>query len=146
MSQILYNLKKVQICGKLAQNLLEKFWKLLSLYSTAMPPSSRWCLALGNTPTYNLVTYTNMLVSKNTKICVTPDAKHKICITPKAKPQRKSVEYRLRWVPNSNFLRWPSTFFGVYFIRVGSRFSVEYGLKFYLADGRPALSRLYTQF
>ena len=25
-------------------------------------------------------------------------------------PQRESVEYRLRWVPNANFLRWPCTF------------------------------------
>ena len=25
-------------------------------------------------------------------------------------PQRESVEYRLRWVPNANFLRWPYTF------------------------------------
>ena len=36
-------------------------------------------------------------------------------------PQSESVEYRLRWVPNANFLRWPCTFhfFGVDFIRVG---------------------------
>ena len=32
-----------------------------------------------------------MLVSKKTKICVTPNAKPKICITPKANPQRESV-------------------------------------------------------
>ena len=40
------------------------------------------------------------------------------------------MEYRLRWVPNVNFLRWSCTFnlFGVDFICVGSRFSVEYGL------------------
>ena len=39
-------------------------------------------------------------------------------------PQRKSVEYRLRWVPNAKFSRWPSTFnfFGVDFICVGFRF------------------------
>ena len=82
------------------------------------------------------------LKSKN--ICVTPNAKHKICVTPNANPQRKSVEYRLRWVPNAKFLRWPCTFhfFGGDFIRVGFRFlhprrklyqtqklfSVEYGL------------------
>ena len=40
------------------------------------------------------VTYTNMLVSKNAK-------------TPDAKPKRKSVEYRLCWVSNANFSRWP---------------------------------------
>ena len=36
-----------------------------------------------------------MLVSKNPKICVTPNAKPKICVTPNANPQCKSVEYRL---------------------------------------------------
>ena len=25
-------------------------------------------------------------------------------------PKRESVDYRLRWVPNENFLRWPCTF------------------------------------
>ena len=40
---------------------------------------------------------TNMLVSKNAKICVTPNANFKICLTPNVKPQSKSVEYRLRW-------------------------------------------------
>ena len=70
---------------------------------------------------------TNMLVSKKAKICVTPNSKHKICITPNANPQRESVEYRLRW---DLFLCWPCTFsfFGVDFICVGSRFSVEYVL------------------
>ena len=80
------------------------------------------------------VTYTNMLVSKNAKICFTPDAKPKICITPDAKPRRKSVEYRLRWVPNAKFSRWQCTFhlFGVDFICVWwptqTQFPVEYGL------------------
>ena len=37
---------------------------------------------------------TNMLVSKNAKTCVSPNAK----------PQCKSVEYRVCWVPNANFL------------------------------------------
>ena len=46
---------------------------------------------------------TNMLVSKNAKICVTPNAKPKICITPNAKPQCQSVEYRLCWVLNARF-------------------------------------------
>ena len=38
--------------------------------------------------------------------------------------QRESVEYRLRWIPNAKFLRWPCTFLFVCadFIRVGSRF------------------------
>ena len=42
-----------------------------------------------------------MLVSKNAKIYVSPNAKPKICVTPDANPQRKSVEYRLHWVPNA---------------------------------------------
>ena len=44
-----------------------------------------------------------------------------ICVTPNANPRRQSVEYRWRWVPNANFLRWPCTFqfFGVHFICVG---------------------------
>ena len=47
---------------------------------------------------------TNILVSKNTKVCITPDAKPQICFTTNAKPKGKSVEYRLRWVRNANFL------------------------------------------
>ena len=64
---------------------------------------------------------TNMLVSKNDKICVTPNAN----------PQCESVEYRLRWVPNAKFSCWPCAFHFhcVDFICVGSRVSVEYGLK-----------------
>ena len=64
---------------------------------------------------------TNMLVSKNAKICVTPSAKPKICVTPNAKPQRQSLEYRLRWVPNPKCLSWPCTFHFVYhvFFHVG---------------------------
>ena len=55
----------------------------------------------------------NMLVSKNAKICVTPNAKPKICVSPNAKPKRKSVEYRWRWV----FWRWPCIFH-VYFMYI----------------------------
>ena len=72
----------------------------LSLYSTAK--------FLGSRPTR---WDTNMLVSKNAKICVTPNAN----------PQCEQVEYRWRWVPNANFSRWPCTFhvFCVDFICVG---------------------------
>ena len=35
-----------------------------------------------------------MLVSKNAKICITPNAKPKICITPNAIPHREQVEFR----------------------------------------------------
>ena len=34
----------------------------------------------------------------------------KMCVIPNAKPQRESVEYRWRWVPNAKFLHWPCTF------------------------------------
>ena len=53
-------------------------------------------------------------------------------------PQHEPVEYRLRWVPNANFLHWPCTFHFccVDFICVGwptrTPFPVEYGLKFLL--------------
>ena len=70
-----------------------------SLYSTATQYYWRW--SAGNT---------NMLVSKNAKICLTPKADTKICLTPNAKPNRESVKYRLRWVPNAKLLRWPCTF------------------------------------
>ena len=56
----------------------------------------RWGIALGQSPNAkNCVGNTNMLVSKNAKICVTSNAKPKICVTPNANPQCKSVEYRL---------------------------------------------------
>ena len=38
---------------------------------------------------------TNMLVSKNAKICVTPNAKSKICVTLNANLQRKPVVYTI---------------------------------------------------
>ena len=62
-----------------------------------------------------------MLVSHNAKICVTPNAN----------PQREQVEYMSRWVSKAKFLRWPCTFhfLCVDFIRVGSRFSAEYGIQ-----------------
>ena len=41
--------------------------------------------------------------TKNAKIYFTPDAKPKICVSPNTKPQRQSVECRLRWVQNANF-------------------------------------------
>ena len=67
-----------------------------------------------------------MLVSKNTKICITPDANNKICVVPNAKSQCEPMEYRLHW---------EFTFHVVcaHFIRVGyptgTQFAVEYGLK-----------------
>ena len=54
-----------------------------------------------------------MLVSKSTKICVTPNAKFKFVLPP--------MEYRLRYVPNAKFSHWPCTLHVVYahFICVG---------------------------
>ena len=51
-----------------------------------------------------------MLVSKNAKIWVTPNANAKICVTPNANHQHEQVEYRSSWVPNTKFSRWPCTF------------------------------------
>ena len=87
------------------------------------PPMPKFCVA-----------YTNMLVSKNIKICASPNTKHEICVTPKAKPQCKPMEYRLRWLLNAKFSLWPCTFHDVcaHFICVGhptrTQFAVEYGL------------------
>ena len=54
---------------------------------------------------------TNMLVSENAKICISPDAK----------PQHQPVEYRLLWVPGVRSFHWACTFhiFCVDFICVG---------------------------
>ena len=63
----------------------------------------------------------NMLVPKNAKICITPNANFKICVT-----------------PNANVSRWPCTFHFVgveYYLRypMRTRFSVEYELLLYLS-------------
>ena len=74
--------------------------------------------ALAETPNAKFcVENTNM--SKNAKICITPNAIFKMCISPNAKPKCKSVEYRLHWVPNANFSHWPFHFLCVDFIHVG---------------------------
>ena len=98
--------------------------------STATQKDSLWAVALSNTPNARVL---RMLVSKNAKICVTPNVNSRICITPKANPQHEQVEYRSRWVPNVKFLRWPCRFHVVcaHFILVGlptqTQFAVEYG-------------------
>ena len=59
--------------------------EVLSLYSTATQKYWRWGYALGQPPNVKIcVGSTNMLVSKNAKVCVTPNAKPKICVTPNA--------------------------------------------------------------
>ena len=91
--------------------------------------SSRWLRP--PTPQFR-VGDTNMLVSKDAKMCVTPNANAKICVTPNSNPQREQVEYRWRWVPNVRGWRWPCRFHVVcvHFIRVGwpTQFPEEYGL------------------
>ena len=91
----------------------------LSLYSTATQNHSRWVLFLSpnaKDSTFALpkAKNTNMLVSLalgDTNIL------HHLT----QNPQCQSVEYRLRLVPNANFLCWPCTFlfFFVDFICVG---------------------------
>ena len=63
-----------------------------------MQNHSRWVLSILRMTQFRFG-YTNMLVSKNVKICFTPNAKPKICVTPNANPQCKQVEYSPRWSP-----------------------------------------------
>ena len=58
---------------------------------------------------------------KMLKLCVTPNANTKMCITPNTKPQRESVEYRLRWVSWCWGSLWACTFHVVHvnFVCVG---------------------------
>ena len=60
---------------------------VLSLYSTATQnfPVGAFCWSRPQTREF-YVGDTNMLVSKNTKICITPNAKYKIYITPMQNP------------------------------------------------------------
>ena len=70
-----------------------------------------------------------MLVSKNAKICVTPNAKPKSCVIPNANPQCESVEYRLHWVSH-----WACTFHVIcvklylHWVANTKAVSLEYGL------------------
>ena len=58
------------------------------------PPMPKFCVA-----------YTNMLVSKNIKICVSPNTKHEICVTPKAKPFALGPHVGLN--PQCQNFAWP---------------------------------------
>ena len=81
--------------------------KLLASGNFALPDEKDSTFALPNAKN------TNMLVS-----LPLDDANFWHHLT--QNPQRESVEYRLRWVPNANILRWPCTFqfLCVDFIRV----------------------------
>ena len=92
---------------------------------------------------------TNMLVSKNAKLCVTPNAKpkrHNFALWILTCWYPKMLNYTLPLTRNPNASLWNIgrvgspmqnfrvghvhlIFLGVDFICVGSRFSVEYGLK-----------------
>ena len=91
----------------------------LSLYSTATQNTWRRGLALGSAPDARILHwgYQHVGILEPTQTL----ASGVICVTPDTNPRCQSVEYRWRWVPNANFLRWPCTFhfFGVDFIRVG---------------------------
>ena len=47
---------------------------------------------------------TNILVSKNAKICINPNTHAKIRVT------HEQVEYRWHWVPNARGWHWACTF------------------------------------
>ena len=101
---------------------------MLSLYSTAT--QNYWptlIFAFGGSPNAKIcVGNTNMLVSKNTKICRTPNTKHKICVSPNAN------QWNIGCIgsPTQNIYigQVHFIFVDVDFFQVGSHFSVEYGL------------------
>ena len=74
---------------------------------------------------------TNMLESKNAKICVTPMPNLKFALPPTPNPNASQWNKGCVGSPTQIFVlaMYISLFLGVDFIRVGSRFSVEYGLK-----------------
>ena len=57
----------------------------------AIPPMREFCDG-----------HTNMLVSKNANISITPNKNTEICVTPNANPLSEHVEYRSRWSPTQN--------------------------------------------
>ena len=91
--------------------------------------SSRWLRP--PTPQFR-VGDTNMLVSKNAKICVTPTANAKICVSPNANPQKRSGGILVVLGPQREGLALG--FCVVYFLfpRIGyptrTQFPVEYRL------------------
>ena len=87
--------------------------ELLSLCSTATQNHAHLVLVLA--------TDNATILSKDAKMCVTPNTNAKIYVTPNANLQRQQVEYRWCWVPNARGLRWPFRFHVVcvHFIHVG---------------------------
>ena len=99
-------------------------------FSKAYIPLRCKTLRVGSLPQFRAGD-TNMLVSKNAKICVIPNTNANICVTPKANPQHEPVKYSWCWVPNARGWRWACILHVVDFLfpRVGyptrTQFSVE---------------------
>ena len=106
----------------------------INLYTTATRKhvgSSRWL----RPPTRNFaLEIPTFRYLKKLKFALPPTQMLKIliCVTPNTKPQRESVEYKLRWVPDANILRWACRFYVVYFLFpcVGYPVCSGYGLQF----------------
>ena len=75
------------------------------------------------------VGYTNMLVSKNAKICVTPNAKHNICVIPTQNPNASQWNIGCVGSPMQNLSQWSSHSYQVRFTifktKVYSPYSTE---------------------
>ena len=71
---------------------------------------------------------TNMLVSKNAKFCITPNAKHKICVTPNA----NASQWNIICVGSPGVGSRVGHVHLIFFVSIpwalGSQFPVEYGL------------------
>ena len=112
----------------------------LSLYSTRTQNTWRRGLTLGSAPNARILRYPTQNIP--TSWClwrwvthifrVLPSMKHKSCVLPDAKSKRKPVEYRLQ---NSGVGHVHFTFFVSISFALGPVFSVEYGLKAYIAPG-----------
>ena len=68
-------------------------------------------LSLNSTAMQNHIGDTNMLVSKNAKICINPNLNSKICVTPNASRWNiGGVGSPTGWVPNARGWCWPCRF------------------------------------
>ena len=108
-----------------------------SLYSTATQNHSRWVLLRHPTQNPNASQWNIGCVGSQTQNFRVGHVHFMffVLISFAFGTQRESVEYRLRWVPNAKFSRWPCIFhvFCVDFICIWdptqTQFPVKYGLK-----------------
>ena len=117
---VLYAQKDPRFLSEKKRGQRVEFWSLISTIDGSTQKYDYLKICVGNT---------NMLVSKNAKICVTPNTKPKMCVFPPTRiPQCQSVEYRLQ-----SFCFGHVRFFFCVSISFafGCCFSVEYGLKSY---------------